>query len=300
MNNGILTQSSSVIPMPYRLLGSPSIIPSIYGSSSEWHPDVASWMQRAKNNNGIFSYKTLLALQNFCNSIDSAGLRSRMLRVNLICGDNLNAALVPLYLSESTSSTTLGNATDTNLNFVSGDYAESAGLQGNASNKALDTGLNPSAAGITLTGHMSVYHAAFTLAANRAFMGVVSPSFGQIYLIATNESNSGLYETYYGGATVISASSRSDATHILLQRTATTSATLYANGGAIVSSSSSVTGGDPSRSIYIFARNQGAIANPTNMRCRGYSIGRTMTATQISTFYSIMTNFATDLGRTPA
>lgn len=300
MNAGILTSGYAAPTMPNRLLGSPTAVRVPISFRQEWHPDVLSWTRRASNNGGRFSYPTLLALQAFCESIAAAGLRSRMLRLNLMCGDNLNAALVPLYVAGSTDGDRLGNATDTNSNFVSADYSETAGLIGNGSNKALDTGFSMAAAGITLTGHMSAYHAAWTPAAGKALMGVVSSNFGQVYLLQTNETNSAIYENYWGGTTAIAGSTQSTPTHLLIQRTASTSATVYANGASLIASSSSVAGGDPGRSIFIFARNQGAIANPSNIRCRGYSIGLTMTPAQISTFYSLMAAFATALRRVPA
>jgi hypothetical protein len=291
MNDGILVQPTSTVAMPYRLLGSPTVLPMPYGRREEWHPDVASWMQRAKNNGGQFSYRTLLNLQTFCNAIDAAGLRSTMLRLNLFVGDNLQAALTPIYVSGSATGTTLGNATDTNNNFVSADYTEygsNGGLLGNGSTKYLDTGFSLSVAGIVSS-----------LVANRVLIGVQDAGFSQYFQIGHNGS-ANAYESYYGGSSGSPAGTTLSvgAVHALLNRSSNTSIQFYNNGSANGSSSTSVSPGNPGRTVWVFARNQGTAAGPIAARFRGYSIGRTVSASAASTFYTTLTAFATNMERT--
>lgn len=114
------------------------------------HPDAASWRTRVVANGGSVSSSTFRAVEVFCRSIESAGIRDRFYRLNLFAGSNLSAALVPLYRGPSLGGTQFGNVTDTNTNFVSGDYVEtgaSGGLQGNGSTKHLATGLPMTFAG---------------------------------------------------------------------------------------------------------------------------------------------------------
>jgi hypothetical protein len=106
------------------------------------HPEAAAWRSAVVANGGSVSASTLKAVGKFCADIDKAGLRDRFYRLNLFCGSNLNAVLVPLYRGPSRTGTQYGNTTDTNNGpFVSGDYVENSGLKGNGSSKYLETGV---------------------------------------------------------------------------------------------------------------------------------------------------------------
>ena len=141
------------------------------------HPEASAWRSLVVANGGSVSATTLRAVSNFCAAIDAAGIRDRFARVNLFCGDSLNAALVPLYRSFTFGGQSLGNATDTNNAFVGvgTDYAETGaggGLQGNGTSKRLDTGLNQDdIVDPPLTGHMSIYDMGFAVAGTTVPMG---------------------------------------------------------------------------------------------------------------------------------
>jgi len=123
--------------------------------------DAQDWLNRVYLAGSTVSPGTAAAVNNFCNAIDAAGIRDRFYRLNLFCGDNLTACLVPLYRGPALTATQLGNATDTNVNFSSADYVESGsggGLLGNGSSKYLQTGIAPSAwVALNLGSHLSVY-----------------------------------------------------------------------------------------------------------------------------------------------
>lgn len=121
--------------------------------------DAQGWINRVYNAGGTVSYGTAAAVNTFCNAIDAAGIRDRFYRLNLLCGSDLTACLVPLYRGPSLSGTQYGNATDTNVNFLAADYVETGstrGLKGNGTTKRLNTGLAPSTIGISTT-HISIY-----------------------------------------------------------------------------------------------------------------------------------------------
>ena len=59
--------------------------------------DAQDWINRVYQNGGTVSSATGAAVNTFCESIASAGIRDRFYRLNLFCGSNLNAALMPLY-----------------------------------------------------------------------------------------------------------------------------------------------------------------------------------------------------------
>lgn len=116
------------------------------------HPSAANWSTRVVTNGGTLpSNTTLSAASDFCYALDTAGITSQMITVNVFAPDSLIAAITPLIKNA-------GNDPWTNNNFVSGDL-NIDGLKGNGSNKYLVTGLNPSvvfagplsaSAGITL------------------------------------------------------------------------------------------------------------------------------------------------------
>lgn len=127
------------------------------------HREAIDWHNRVITNGGRVSKSTLKAVSDFCNRIDAGGIRGKFSRLNLICGDDLIAARVPLYRGLSFTGTQYGNTIDTNVNFVSGDYTErgnSGGLNaGSGGTKYLDTGVLPNNTnGFTgINNHMSAY-----------------------------------------------------------------------------------------------------------------------------------------------
>lgn len=129
-------------------------------SSSGTNAEALAWANRVVSNGGTVSNSTLNAVSAFCNSIQSYGLRDRFYRLNLICGNNLAASLVPLYLSPSFGGTNIGSATDTNFNLVSEDYNEtgvSGGLSGSGFASGIDTTISSSLFDDILNFHFSCY-----------------------------------------------------------------------------------------------------------------------------------------------
>ena len=106
-----------------------------------YHPEALAWQSAVVANGGTVG-NSLKPVSDFCTAIDAAGIRSKFLRLSLVCGGNLSAARVPLYRAGSSTGTQYGNTTDTNAGpFVSADYTEATGLNGNGSTKYFDTGL---------------------------------------------------------------------------------------------------------------------------------------------------------------
>lgn len=136
----------------------------VLNSLKSLHIEAIDWHNRVVSNGGSVSPTTLKAVSDFCKSVDGAGIRSRFLRLNLFCGNNLNACTVPLYRGYSYGGTLYGSSTEANTNFVSSDYTETGsnkGLNGTTGNKYLDTGLTMGSAytaGIRYaSNHMGIY-----------------------------------------------------------------------------------------------------------------------------------------------
>jgi hypothetical protein len=100
-------------------------------------PDVltADWARRVIVAGGRLTPKALIATNDFVRRARAAGILSRLLRVNLFLGGNLNAAMVPLV-------TNIGPATDVAVNLSSANYVEADGLTG-GSGAYVDTGTPP-------------------------------------------------------------------------------------------------------------------------------------------------------------
>ena len=107
-----------------------------------FHHEALAWRTAVQNNGGSVRATTLRAVSNFCTAINDAGIRSKFLRLNLVCGNDLAAARTPLYRGASASGTQYGSTADTNIGpFTSADFSDATGITGNGISKAFDTTL---------------------------------------------------------------------------------------------------------------------------------------------------------------
>ena len=121
-------------------------------------PEVISWIYRVDTAGGSTDQITVNALNSWIKKINATpGLRGKLKRVNLFCGDNLNSALTPLI-------TDVGLGVDTGHNFVEEDYLKSGNLTGlkdrspsEGTEKYIDTGLDFESSGIQFNdGHLAI------------------------------------------------------------------------------------------------------------------------------------------------
>jgi len=256
------------------------------------HPEALGWQARVVANGGSVSAATLKAVSDFCVRVDTAGVRDRILRLNLLCGNGLSACLVPLYRGTSLGGTQLGNTTDTNVNFVTGDYAESQGLTATSAGKVLRTGL------LSSSMPANAGHAAWSIR-NGSFLA-------SGFLFGFN--NGGGYRTYCflsnaASQSVGCASGNFNETssfvsayaRFVVSRTALNSHTLYRNGASVSNSSATVTattGGSDQFSLFGANGSAGARAG-----LNYYSVGDGLTATQAASLDSALSLFLTAMGR---
>jgi hypothetical protein len=274
------------------------------------HPDAMDWRSRVIANGGSVSGTTMSAVSRFCRQIAAAGIRDRFLRLNLLCGNSdasLNAVRTPLYRGASLSGTQLGNAMDTNVNFVAGDYQEtgsSGGLQGNASNKFLQTGLLASNLDRSNT-HASVYGTDLTSGPNfTTFIGARGASQVDILQLdgRANGNPANIYFSHSTPASLfVSGSPVASSGHVMGVSRTSTDLQMYVNGASTGSQTGDrTTGALVSQSLFIFVANANGLPNTgfyTGMLCRHYSIGLGMTAQQAASFYLALQSFQTALGR---
>ena len=265
------------------------------------HPEAAAWKTAVIANGGTVSGGTLNAVSKFCADIDAAGIRDRFLRANLVCGDSLLAALVPLYRGQSRTGTQLGNTTDTNNNFVSGDYTQATGLQGNGSTKYLITGVNASNLNRNST-HLGVYGTNLN-DASTGFGSLAGARDGSaLNLIQLDGKNTVAANRYFSGAlnsVVVVGSPAATSGHVIGVSVSSTDLSMYVAGSSTGLTATDRTSGTlVAQPIYIFANNfNGSPSDQSGMRCRAYSFGIGMTAAQVLKFYNALQTFQTSLGR---
>jgi hypothetical protein len=275
---------------------------------STTHPEAQVWRNAVIANGGTVSGSTLLAVSRFCRDIDAAGIRSKFRRLNLFCGNSdasLNAVRTPLYRGESRAGTQYGNALDTNVNFVEGDYAEtgaSGGLLGNGSSKYLDTGFNVDQLPGAANCHIASYiRGTQDIASARTLLGVLFNGVTDRYrlflqLSGSSAPNYGI-QTELGKANSAIVNNRTNTNGGLLiaSRTSTTSLALYDDAvsiGTNAVSTAETTGAAP---FFVFARN-GPVEYYNGIMA-GYSIGAGLSGAEVTSYYDAMNTFQTALGR---
>jgi hypothetical protein len=266
------------------------------------HPDAADWANRVRANGGTVSGTTLAAVDRFCKAIVAAGIRDRFYRLNLFAGTGLTACLVPLYRGPSLGGTQYGGTTDTNVNFVSGDYAESTGLTGDGTGKYLNTGFNVSDLPGAANCHLSSYiRGTQSIATARTLIGVLFNGVTDRYRIFLNTSTTGNYQLASElGKSTQAGTTRANASGglIVSSRTSTTSFTIYDDAVSIdtnATSTAETTGASP---FFVFARN-GPVEYYNGIMA-GYSIGGGMTGAQVTSYYNAMNAFQSALNRAQA
>jgi len=270
------------------------------------HHEAIDWATRASANGGVISTNTLRAVSDFCRAISAAGIRGSISRLNPFSGGNLLGSLVPLYRSTSFGGTVLGNATDTNANFVSGDYSNSGGLKGNGTSKYLDTGFASSLFASTSSVHLSLSGTGLETTSGGTFYSAICSYDGTIaalydmgvsYSSPTNNRLSRL--SISPGSLNVSSSSRgSSEAHLLATRTATNASALYGGGTLLASETATVSPASSARTFFVFAfNNSGAATFYTSATLRMYSIGSAMTAQNAADFSAAVVALNAALGR---
>jgi len=250
------------------------------------------------------SASTMRAVSKFCADIDAAGIRDRFYRLNLFAGTGLNAALVPVYRGTSLGGTQYGNTTDTNNNFVSGDYVETGatgGLLGNATTKHLNTGFRTQDFASVSDCHMAVWwRGGEPVTETRRAIGALGAS-GDIFLVDSRTALGGGNQARLGGTSnlgglVLDAEAQS----MIASRTSTTSAVLYKNASSIATQTTSVTAVTGTSQVFGVFTSLMTGTTPNGFfpyRLNGYSIGAGLSGAQVSAFHAAWSAFQTALTR---
>ena len=265
------------------------------------HPEAAAWRSAVVANGGSVSASTMKAVSKFCGDIDAAGIRDRFYRLNLFCGNSdasLIAPRVPLYRGPSRTGTQYGNALDTNVNFVQGDYAEtgaSGGLKGNGTSKYLDTGFLADT--LTQSGrHLGVVFQADTVVtAGRYWFG--TDNFGcdsnAFWGVGTANTTTNINRSATTTAAFTNAISGTP--HVLITGNGTAASYINGVAGSTLSGTAFTA---PAQAVYLFAQNRcDSPADYSPVRVLHYSIGDSMTAGQVASLNTALSAFQTSLSR---
>jgi len=279
-------------------------------ASGATHPEARDWATRVTANGGTVSSNTLAAVSKFCASINAAsGLRAAILRLNLFCGNSdasLNAVRTPLYRGASLGGTQLGNAMDTNVNFVEGDYQETGsggGLKGNGSTKYLNTGFNQNLLSSQTNTHLSFSGTSLETSGDRFAIGAYrfpGDAAGLPELLSLDvHTTGGRAFRSTGNSTVAVATPGASDSHFIGTRTSGSLSTVYRAGSSTATNTTTVTPSGVARAFFVFAGNNtsGTPEAFSAGRFRMYSIGDGLTAAQALAFSNAVIAFNTALGR---
>lgn len=267
-------------------------------SGTALHPEVQDWITRVTANGGTASTNTLAAASAFCAAIDAAGIRNRFYRLNLVCGGQLAAALVPLYRATSATGSALGNSTDTNNGpFVSTDYAATGqatgGLKGNGSSKYLSTGLNP----VTISAsandfHMAIYAKGVSATGtSRAYIGNALGTADSTYIGITGSGQTETASIAGALGDRLAAPSGTKEGMMLVATNGSATQTYYLNGATVSNTRSS---GFANAAFDVFRVDS---FYALDQYIRTYSIGLGISASQESAYRNAVVAFNTALGR---
>jgi hypothetical protein len=270
------------------------------------HPEAAAWRTAVIANGGTVSASTMKAVSTFCRAIELAGIRDRFYRLSLMCGNNLLAAQVPLYRSQSFGGTPRGNSIDINVGstlFSSSDYTESTGLQcgGDTKLAALECAPRPISNMFPVgndrqTGHLSAMYVGAT-ASIRTPIGITGGASGA-YIIQNSTTTS---RGHNWGTRGVSRTATSGVEHAINRRDSSGVHALYVNGASVGTSTGSSTTDDLDARFVVGGQGD---TSPTNNisgvffgRVFAYSFGATMDDAQALAFYNALNTFCTTIGR---
>lgn len=246
------------------------------------------------------SSNTKSALDTFYQALNTAGIATKMVAVNCLVPDSLDASRTPIIWRA-------GNEQWTNHNFISGDLTTS-GLAGNGTNKYLDTGIVPSAAVILTDTSVGLSEMLSVVASeNKVDVGVARDASKVLNLL--NQSGTAYFQAWKNttaGTDYVTGALPSStwAGFISGNRTASNAIALYrastANSFASIASGSGSSTGVrvDTYSLVEFAYNvnTGGIQSYTGHTHSFMSLHAGLTSTESQALYNAVAAMRTSLG----
>ena len=283
-----------------------SMSPRLLRPRQTLHPEAASWAARVNANGGTVG-TSLAAVSKFCRNIDSAGLRNKFYRLSLMCGDNLLAALVPLYRSTSFGGTVLGLSTDDNVGFISGDYTLAGSLNNAAGTKYLRLNARPFSTLLPSgndrqSGHVAVSctGANTSPTGTSPLIGIQTANAGEGYHV--NARYSGSQFIFWGTRSVNWTPLATSGRMNLISTRNSGRNSIYEAGVEGVGSTGASTTPDPDARFAVYA--SGSVAGFDNVaqsftgRIYAYSVGDGLSSAEAAAYNTHLTTFLNAIGRT--
>ena len=271
------------------------------------HPEAADWRTRVIANGGSVSASTLTAVSQFCAAIDNAGLRDRFYRLSLMTGNNLEAALVPLYRSTSPGGVVLGLPTDDNVGFVSGDYTLTGSLNNATGSKYLRLNARPFSTLLPSgndrqSGHIAVSCTGVNTSptGTSPLIGMQTAVPGEAYHV--NARYSGSQFIFWGTRAISWTPAATSGRMNLINTRSAGRNSIYEAGveGAGSTGASTTPDADARFAVYASGSVSGtdSVANSFTGRIYAYSVGAGLSSEQAAAYNTHLTTFLNAIGRT--
>lgn len=260
----------------------PAVRQIIFGA---YDPDARDYFRRIEAVGSIDS-NSRKSVSRFFKAAKNNGYFHKINRLGLWHGDSLTAALVAAKIGG-------GSATDTNVNFVAGDYSMVTGLTGDGSTKHLNTGLIPTASLSANDTHLAVYNRGSSAVGGSTHIGA-----SYTLNLTAPYTDGNFYSTQYGsGLGEVSAAITGPYGLLIGSRISATNHAVYKNGSSLASNATEA-GTPPSVAIFVFANNSaGTPATFTSHNLGCYSIGSGLTVANAASYYADLQAHMTDIGR---
>jgi hypothetical protein len=195
----------------------------------------------------------------------------------------------------------IGSATESNANFVSGDYSESTGLTGDGGSKWLSSGAALSALyNIDGTNHAMSYGCYLRTASNFSSLQMGTYDGANYSYLSIANGGNDYFAMTDNGAGIAGVADNNGHGFYLGVRLSTTSMKLYKNGSQIATTATPGTLTSSAITIFTHAVNNnnggGAVA-PDNRAWAGSQLSIDFDATQQLNLYNAWQAFQTSLGR---
>lgn len=254
--------------------------------------DAADWRIRAIAAGGSVKDSTQVAVNKFVIAAKGLQYWAKFNRVNLMCGDQLAAMLVPLKVGN-------GAALDTNVGYIAADYTEATGLKGDGTAKYLNTGLLPTALTINNT-HLSYYDRSADFVWPFWMGASDSPGPANWLQLGTHtdsKARSDQYNNADGNGRLTSPVITTPIGLMIGSRQTSSDHRIF-NKSSQVANNSAVGGALPGYPITVGVVNQSNnFSGFSNHTIAGYTIGSSLTANDASGYNVDMHLFQTALGR---
>lgn len=271
------------------------------------HAEALDWATRATANGGQVSSTTLKAVSRFCKDIELFGLRDRFYRLNLLCGENLAAALVPVYVGQSFGGASYGYSIDqtglvgwgvTTTPYTDANYTQRKGLQ-----QPYIGSINNSAARQLFTNVSPSSLPSFDKHYSQSFMRGPGSAIEQFSLTSNvnditdrhfmdNASSAFVLRAFLGGTGQVSVSTIAPKTpnNIIASRTSSSLMTAFLNGTSAGTTATVAPSSTNSGTFWTCGSFNGS-------SYWSYSIGLGMTSQQASDFNTALARFWQFIGR---